>query len=98
MDPDRTLFEQSSELPYDPDFEYPRERLRMVKVLGSGQFGEVWLAQAFQIENLDPRNKSPEANKQREKIKKTTNVGRLMDKEILEGRSLQLVAVKKIKS
>ena len=90
------MFEQSSQLPYDPDFEFPRERLRMVKVLGSGQFGEVWLAQAFQIKMLDPRNKSPEANKQRDKIKKTKQVDRQMDKEVKEGRNLDLVAVKKI--
>ena len=64
LDPNRSLFEQSSDLPYDMDFEFPRERLRLVNVLGSGAFGEVWLAQAFQIKSLDPRNKSDEAEKE----------------------------------
>ena len=68
----------------------------MVKVLGKGAFGEVWLAQAFQIEMLDPRNKSSEANKRRQKIKKTKNVERLIDKHVRKGKDLQLVAVKKI--
>ena len=69
----------------------------MVKVLGSGNFGEVWLAQAYQIKLLDPRNKSEEAKKQREKMKKSKKAKKEMDKEIREGRSLELVAIKKIK-
>ena len=97
LDPDRSLFDQSSELPYDFDFEFPRERLRMVKVLGSGAFGEVWLAQAYQITLLNPRDKSEEANKQREKMRRAKKVEREMDKEIREGKSLDLTAVKKIK-
>ena len=97
MDPDRSLFDQSSELPYDFDFEFPRERLRMVKVLGSGAFGEVWLAQVYQIGKLNPRDKSDEANRQREKMRKSKKVEKEMDKEIREGKSLELTAVKKIK-
>ena len=34
-----------------------------------GAFGEVWLAQAFQIRLMDPRNKSAEAKKQRNHIR-----------------------------
>ena len=41
MDPERSLLEQSAQLPYDMDFEFPRERVRMISVLGSGAFGEV---------------------------------------------------------
>lgn len=43
---DRTLFEQSSELPYDTAWEFPREKLTFLKTLGSGAFGQVWLAEA----------------------------------------------------
>ena len=96
MDPDRSLFDQSSDLPYDPAFEFPRERLRMIKVLGSGAFGEVWLAQAYEILGLDPRNKTSEAEQQRGKLRKAKKVEQKMDKEVREGRSLHLVAVKRI--
>jgi len=46
LDPDRTLFDQSSELPYDTAFEFPRDKLTFIKSLGKGAFGEVWLAEA----------------------------------------------------
>lgn len=45
MDPDRSLFEQSSELPYDMVWEFPREKISLIKTLGSGAFGQVWLAE-----------------------------------------------------
>jgi len=46
MDPNRTLFDQSSELPYDMVWEFPRERLNFMESIGSGAFGQVWLADA----------------------------------------------------
>lgn len=52
IDKDRTLFEQSNELPYDPAWEYPRERLTFLKTLGSGAFGQVWLAEAEGIHGI----------------------------------------------
>ena len=61
-----------------------------------GAFGEVWLAQAFQINQLDPRNKTENAMRQRAAIRKTKKVEQKMDKEIREGRTPQLVAIKKI--
>ena len=49
IDPERTLFEQSNELPYSMAWEFPRKNLMFIKVLGSGQFGEVWLCEAIGI-------------------------------------------------
>lgn len=46
FDNNRSLFEQSSELPYDLAWEFPRDRVNFVKTLGSGAFGCVWLAEA----------------------------------------------------
>ncbi len=71
LDPDRSLFEQSGELPYDPDWEFPRERLSFLKMIGSGAFGEVWLAEAQGILILDPRDKTSNASKRRSKIRRS---------------------------
>ena len=81
FDPNRTLFEQSSELPYDPDWEFPRDRLNFVKMIGSGAFGEVWLAEAEGILTLDPRDKTSIAAKRRSKIKRSQRYTHLYTKE-----------------
>lgn len=81
LDPDRTLFEQSSELPYDPDWEFPRDRLNFLKMIGSGAFGEVWLAEAEGILTLDPRDKTSIAAKRRSKIKRSQRYTHLHVKE-----------------
>ena len=47
----RSVFEQG-DLPYDPSFEFPRERVRMIRVLGSGAFGEVNIG-LFIIVNME---------------------------------------------
>lgn len=91
LDQNKSLFDQSSELPYDTDFEFPRERLRMVNVIGSGNFGKVWLAQAYEIRLLDPRNKSEAAKKQREEIRTNLKgVGKSMDTAIRDGNKSRL--------
>ena len=53
LDPDRTLFDQSNDLPYDMAWEFPRERLTFIKTLGSGAFGQVWLAEAEGLHGRD---------------------------------------------
>jgi len=70
LDPDRTLFEQSSELPYDPVWEYPRDRLSFIKTLGSGAFGQVWLAEAEGIHSFSPRDTSQAAVRRRKSFLK----------------------------
>ncbi|XP_022801625.1 vascular endothelial growth factor receptor 2-like [Stylophora pistillata] len=46
LDSSIPLIEQVHKLPLDKRWEFPRERLRFCKVLGSGAFGEVYLAEA----------------------------------------------------
>lgn len=68
LDPDRTLFEQSGDLPYDPDWEFNPDKLTMIKTLGSGAFGQVWLAEGVGITMLNARDKSDVAKKRRKTI------------------------------
>ncbi|XP_043091244.1 KIT proto-oncogene, receptor tyrosine kinase b isoform X2 [Puntigrus tetrazona] len=42
-----------TQLPYDPKWEFPRERLRFGKVLGSGAFGKVVAATAYGLCSAD---------------------------------------------
>lgn len=53
---DINLMEQGLHLPYDTAWEYPRNQLEFIKVLGSGAFGQVWLARAVDIQkwNYNP--------------------------------------------
>ena len=57
---------------------------------------QVWLAQAHEIDKLNPRNKSNEAKAVRKKMRGVKNVEKKIDKDIKDGKSLQLAAVKKI--
>ncbi|XP_048053502.1 KIT proto-oncogene, receptor tyrosine kinase b isoform X1 [Megalobrama amblycephala] len=42
-----------TQLPYDPKWEFPRERLRFGKILGSGAFGKVVAATAYGLLSAD---------------------------------------------
>ena len=70
LDETLSLSEQCNELPYDPDWEFPRNGLNFIRILGSGAFGQVWMAEAEGILALDSRNKTSEATRRRKKIKR----------------------------
>lgn len=40
IDPDVNLDEQAELLPYDKNYEFPREKLKLGKQLGAGAFGK----------------------------------------------------------
>ena len=63
------MIDQCEQLTYDPDFEFPRERINLIRELGSGAFGEVWLALAEGILALDATKGTGEASKRRRKMK-----------------------------
>eukprot|EP00111_Clytia_hemisphaerica_P018541 TCONS_00054846-protein len=73
LDPDRTLFDQSNDLPYDMSWEFPRERVTFIKTLGSGAFGQVWLAEAEGLHSFKPRENTPDARRRRKSIQKGRN-------------------------
>ena len=68
------MFEQSIELPYEPEWEFPRERLNFIRVIGSGAFGEVWIADAKGIKALKPTDKSLSATRRRSRLRVSTKV------------------------
>jgi hypothetical protein len=93
-----TLNEQSMNLPYDSDWEFPFERLVLGDRLGAGAFGEVYKAEAMGILALNPRDKSGTANKRRSKIRRTLRASqRPRKKTIPTALSNAVVAVKTVK-
>jgi hypothetical protein len=93
-----TLNEQSMNLPYDSDWEFPFERLVLGDRLGAGAFGEVYKAEAMGILALNPRDKSGTANKRRSKIRRTLRASqRPRKKTIPTNLSNAVVAVKTVK-
>ncbi|XP_073254430.1 fibroblast growth factor receptor 1-like [Porites lutea] len=68
IDPNRTLLEQCNDLPYDPDFEFPEDKLILGEVLGSGAFGKVIKAEAIGIDDFSPRDKSQTKSRRRPKM------------------------------
>ena len=69
LDPDRSLFDQSIELPYDPEWEFPRERITIMRQIGSGAFGIVSLATARGVYALSPRDKDAAAIRRRAQLR-----------------------------
>ena len=58
-DPERSIFDQISELPYNVHWEFPRTDVQISnKRIGQGNFGEVWLATAVGINVFFPRDDS----------------------------------------
>ncbi|XP_065058255.1 fibroblast growth factor receptor 3-like [Rhopilema esculentum] len=57
IDPARALIDQTNGLPYDPVWEFPRKRIRLLDRLGSGAFGDVYLAEAVGIVCFEPRER-----------------------------------------
>ncbi|CAB4006860.1 vascular endothelial growth factor receptor 2-like, partial [Paramuricea clavata] len=55
LDPHTPLTEQTNKLPYDAEWEFPRNRLKFSRELGCGAFGKVFLADAMGIVAFDPR-------------------------------------------
>ncbi|KAJ8674141.1 hypothetical protein QAD02_005403, partial [Eretmocerus hayati] len=49
MTSELSVLDQANLLPYDKKWEFPRDRLRLGKVLGNGYFGIVMRAEAFRI-------------------------------------------------
>lgn len=98
IDPARPLQDQCENLSYDPDWEFPEERLTLGKVLGSGAFGEVIKAEAIGIADFHPRDKSSEKVKRRSKILRRISSSRVYQDSSGIPYVKTTVAVKTLKS
>ena len=93
-----TLNEQISNLPYNPDWEFPFERLVLGDRLGAGAFGEVYKAQAMGILAPNHRDKSSIASKRQTKIRRSPGARQRPEKKQIPSElSNATVAVKTVK-
>ena len=97
VDPTLTLNEQSLNLTYDFDWEFPFERLVIGDRLGAGAFGEVSKAEAIGILSLNARDKSSVANKRRSKLRRSLRASQRAKKRASSDPVNATVAVKTVK-
>lgn len=97
IDPDRSLFEQSGSLPYDPVWEFPEERLILGEAIGSGAFGQVIKAEAVGITEFNPRNNRVENVSRLSKMFRLSRGSNKRYVEIVKGMPRTVVAVKTLK-
>ena len=76
-------------MPYDRAFEFPRKRIHVQHILGEGEFGQVWLATAENIDKLNPRKSRV--------VSKGSIIRRLATKVWTISKNSSLVAVKRLK-
>lgn len=98
IDPSRTLHEQCDNLAYNPDWEFPEERLILGEVLGSGAFGQVIKAEAVGITDFHPRDKSAEKVRRRSKILRRSSSSRMYQDSKGLSYTKTTVAVKTLKA
>ncbi|CAH3174963.1 unnamed protein product, partial [Porites lobata] len=97
IDPNRTLLEQCNDLPYDPDFDFPEDKLILGELLGSGAFGEVIKAEAIGINNFSPRDKSQKKSQRRPKMFRQQRAGHAYHDPRGSAYTKTIVAVKTVK-
>ncbi|XP_073254427.1 fibroblast growth factor receptor 1-like [Porites lutea] len=97
IDPNRTLLEQCNDLPYDPAWEFPQNKLILGEVLGSGAFGKVIKAEAIGIDDFSPRDKSQKKSRRRPKMFRRYGAGHAYHDPRGSAYTKTTVAVKTVK-
>ena len=91
------MLEQCNDLPDDPDFEFPEDKLILGEVLGSGAFGKVIKAEAIGINNFSPRDKSQKKSQRRPKMFRQHRAGHAYHDPRGSAYTKTTVAVKTVK-
>lgn len=83
MDPNKAILEQCNNLRYDVKFEFSRKKVNLIRTIGEGAFGQVWMATAEGMESFKPR----EAKKPRSVLRRLST--RNMKKTIVAVKCLK---------
>ena len=89
--------DRCNDLPYDPDFEFPEDKLILGELLGSGAFGKVIKAEAIGINNFSPRDKSQKKSQRRPKMFRQRRAGHAYHDPRGSAYTKTIVAVKTVK-
>ena len=97
FDPGYSLQEQSHRLPYNPKWEFPRDRLILLETIGAGAFGEVWLAKAQGILEFKAEATSMSPTKQKRFSRIFSSFSNYNNIDMMKNTGLTKVAVKTVK-
>ena len=84
-------------MPYDPKWEFPKDKLIMLEPIGKGAFGEVWLAKAQGILDFKAQVSSMSPIKKKRFSRMFSNHSGYDNADLLKNAELSKVAVKTLK-
>ena len=91
------MLEQCNDLRYDPDFEFPDDKLILGELLGKGAFWKVIKTEAIGINNSSPRDKSQKKSQRRPKMFRQHRAGHAYHDPRGSAYTKTTVAVKTVK-
>ena len=84
-------------MPYDPKWEFPRDKLFLLESIGKGAFGEVWLAKAQGILEFKAKATCMSPTKKKRFSRMFSFHSDYSNAEALKDTELSMVAVKTLK-
>ena len=84
-------------MPYDPKWEFPRDKLFLSESIGKGAFGEVWLAKAQGILEFKARATSMSPTKKKRFSRMFSFRSEYSNAEAFTDTEISVVAVKTLK-
>ena len=84
-------------MPYDPKWEFPKDKVFMLEPIGKGAFGEVWLAKAQGILEFKAEASSMSPTKKKRFSRMFSTYSNYNNVEMMKNTELTKVAVKTLK-